>query len=74
LQHREEVDANGVLRLEDLAPGRYRLVQTDVDWCHAESDRVDDQGSVVVNAGERASVWIFNCAPLAVSTPTLVSK
>jgi hypothetical protein len=37
------------------------LQEVDATWCHAESDSVDAQGQVVVAAGERASVWIFNC-------------
>jgi hypothetical protein len=69
-QGSETVDADGVLRAEDLAPGHYRLVQRGADWCHAESDRVDDQGNVVVAAGERASVWIFDCAESGSATPT----
>jgi len=73
-QRSETADADGVLRAEDLAPGHYRLVQVDSDWCHAESDRVDDQGNVVVVAGERASVWIFDCAERAGATPSPVAK
>jgi len=37
------------------------LQEVDATWCHAESDSVNAQGQVVVAAGERASVWIFNC-------------
>jgi hypothetical protein len=73
-QQTESVDANGVLRVEDLSPGDYRLVQTSTDWCHAESDRVDDQGNVIVNPGERASVWIFNCTAAADFTLTPIPK
>jgi Prealbumin-like fold domain len=38
------------------------------DWCHAESDSVNAQGNVVVKAGNRSNVWIFNCIP-AVKAP-----
>jgi hypothetical protein len=37
------------------------LQEVDATWCHAESDSVNAKGEVVVAAGERASVWIFNC-------------
>jgi hypothetical protein len=70
----ETAGADGVLRADDLVPGHYRLVQVGADWCHAESDRVDDQGNVVVAAGERASVWIFDCAESAGATATPRSK
>jgi hypothetical protein len=46
---------------EDLAPGSYRLTETNGAWCHAESDSVDAEGNVTVTAGERATVWIFHC-------------
>src|SRR5262249_12326887 len=69
-QRRETVDADGVLRADELAPGHYRLVQVGSDWCHAESDRVDARGNVVVAASERASVWIFDCAEDAAASPT----
>ncbi|HEY7033613.1 MAG TPA: hypothetical protein VH482_19910 [Thermomicrobiales bacterium] len=70
----ETVGADGVLRADDLAPGHYRLVQVGADWCHAESDRVDDQGNVVVTAGARASVWIFDCTKGAAGTPAPQAK
>lgn len=54
-------DADGILRLTRLAPGIYNLQEVDAVWCHAESDSVDANGHVVVEAGQRASVWIFNC-------------
>ena len=44
-----------------LEPGTYRLEQSNATWCHAESDNVDEQGDVVVKAGARSSVWVFNC-------------
>jgi hypothetical protein len=72
-QRRETADAGGVLRAADLTPGRYRIVQIGANWCHAESDRVDAGGNVLVKAGERASVWIFDCEGAASPTPTPVS-
>lgn len=58
----QSVSAEGVWHFGDLLPGTYRLTQTDGEWCHAESNSVDDQGNVVVTAGEVAAVWIFYCA------------
>ena len=54
-------DADGILRLTRLQPGTYDLKELDGAWCHAESDSVNADGHVVVTAGKRASVWIFNC-------------
>jgi hypothetical protein len=54
-------DSDGILRFTRLQPGTYDLQEVDATWCHAESDSVNAQGQVVVAAGERASVWIFNC-------------
>ncbi len=54
-------DADGILRITRLAPGIYDLQEADAVWCHAESDAVDANGHVVVEAGQRSSVWIFNC-------------
>jgi hypothetical protein len=68
-QRSETVNADGVLRADDLAPGHYQLVQLGADWCHAESDRVDDRGDVIVTAGERTSVWIFDCTESGDASP-----
>jgi hypothetical protein len=54
-------DSDGILRFTRLQPGIYDLQEVDATWCHAESDNVNGDGRVVVRAGERASVWIFNC-------------
>jgi uncharacterized surface anchored protein len=56
-------DANGLVKFNSLAPGTYKLQEVGADWCHAESDAVNAQGDVVVVAGKRSSVWIFNCIP-----------
>jgi hypothetical protein len=56
-------DANGLVKFTNLAPGTYKLQEVGADWCHAESDAVNAQGDVVVTAGKRSSVWIFNCVP-----------
>jgi len=54
-------DSDGILRLTRLQPGIYDLKEVDAAWCHAESDSVNADGHVVVEAGQRSSVWIFNC-------------
>jgi hypothetical protein len=54
-------DSDGILRLTRLQPGIYDLKEVDAVWCRAESDNVNSDGHVVVEAGQRASVWIFNC-------------
>ncbi len=54
-------DSGGMSRFEHLSPGAYRLQQTDADWCHAESDNVNEQGDVIVEAGAVVAVWIFHC-------------
>lgn len=53
---------NGQLSFGQLKPGTYQLKETSGQWCHAESDSVDAKGQVIVKAGQRATVWIFNCA------------
>lgn len=58
-------DEGGHARFSQLDPGVYVLTQMDRDWCHATSDGVDDQGNVIVRAGERTTVWVFACTALA---------
>jgi hypothetical protein len=57
----QETDTDGLCRFGSVPPGTYRLEQTDGTWCHAESDSVDEQGGVVVEAGAQATVWVFHC-------------
>ena len=44
-----------------LDPGAYELTETGGDWCHAESDNTNDEGEVMVEAGQHTNVWIFHC-------------
>jgi hypothetical protein len=53
--------ADGWARFGKLSPGSYQLTQTDGAWCHAESDGVDAKGNLIVKAGQRTTVWIFEC-------------
>jgi hypothetical protein len=52
---------DGLVRFNRLDPGVYKLEEIGATWCRAESDSVDARGNVVVRAGQRANVWIFNC-------------
>ena len=54
---------NGLLSFGRLKPGTYSLKEVGGDWCHAKSDNVDAQGNLIVRAGQRTNVWIFNCVP-----------
>jgi hypothetical protein len=63
-------DADGIVRFGQLEPGTYNLEQVDATWCHAECDSVNEKGEVIVKAGERANVWIFNCVDGATPSAT----
>jgi hypothetical protein len=54
-------DDEGRARFGALAPGTYELVQDQQTWCHAESDGVNAEGKLIVQAGERVTVWVFAC-------------
>ncbi|MBA2598408.1 MAG: SpaA isopeptide-forming pilin-related protein [Chloroflexota bacterium] len=60
-------NAQGRARFGDLAAGTYNLqpgaaLGGDGDiWCYAESDRVDANGSVLVEADLESHVWSFVC-------------
>jgi hypothetical protein len=56
-------NADGILSFGNLKPGTYQLKEVGADWCHAESDNVNPQGNLIVKAGQRTNVWIFNCVP-----------
>jgi hypothetical protein len=45
----------------DLAAGTYALEETTGRWCNAKSDNVTAEGNVVVEAGQRTTVWTFHC-------------
>ena len=54
-------NVNGLLSFGQLKPGTYSLKEVGGDWCYAKSDNVDASGNLIVRAGERTNVWIFNC-------------
>ncbi len=60
-QRSEESSGSGSAAFEALAPGTYRLQIVDTQWCHAVSDNVTDEGYVIIEAGERTTVWGFVC-------------
>jgi hypothetical protein len=54
-------NAQGRARFGELAPGAYLLQPEGTPWCYAESDQVDDNGNVLVEAGVESHVWSFVC-------------
>ncbi len=52
---------SGEATFTDLPPGLYDLDDIDANWCHAESDAVNAEGDVVVEAGADTTVWLFYC-------------
>ncbi len=54
---------DGILWFTRLEPGTYRLREVDALWCHAESDSVNADGDVVVQANQLSEVWVYNCVP-----------
>jgi hypothetical protein len=56
-------DESGNLSFDNLPAGTFHLSEDDGNWCHAESDSVDENGDVVVRNNERSTVWIFHCLP-----------
>jgi len=56
-----ETAKTGAATFGDLAPGLYELEDTDGRWCHAESDAVNAEGQVMVEAGGETTVWLFYC-------------
>jgi hypothetical protein len=61
-------NADGILVFTGLADGAYGLDETSADWCHAEADRVDAKGNVVVADENNTDVFIYNCTAKRVST------
>ncbi len=54
-------DGEGTALFESLPPGEYRLETMGEAWCHAASDRVTAESSVVIDAGQRTTVYVFQC-------------
>lgn len=56
--HATDTANTGAATFLDLPPGRYDV---NAAWCHAESDNVNVQGNVVVEANKETTVWFFYC-------------
>jgi uncharacterized surface anchored protein len=57
-------NADGLLRVSRVQPGLYQLTEIGDVWCYAESDNVDRNGDLIVEAGKRTEVFIYNCSPV----------
>jgi len=57
-----ETNEQGRARFGELTPGAYLLQPEGTLWCYAESDRVDADGNVLVEAGLESHAWSFVCA------------
>ncbi|HEX5992785.1 MAG TPA: prealbumin-like fold domain-containing protein [Thermomicrobiales bacterium] len=62
-----DTNAQGRARFGNLAPGTYQLKpegalgSEGIIWCYAESDRVDANGNIIVEADAESHVWSFTC-------------
>jgi hypothetical protein len=54
-------NAQGRARFGELTAGTYQLQPEGTPWCYAESDRVDANGSILVEPGLESHVWSFVC-------------
>jgi hypothetical protein len=54
-------NAQGRARFGELTAGTYQLRPEGAPWCYAESDRVDANGSILVEPGLESHVWSFVC-------------
>src|SRR5215204_692342 len=54
-------NAQGRARFGELPAGTYQLQPAGTVWCYAESDRVDENGNILVEPGVESHVWSFVC-------------
>jgi hypothetical protein len=59
--HLVDSDASGDVTFERLQPGHYSLKLADGIWCKAFSDNVDPEGNVIIETGQRTTVYGFTC-------------
>lgn len=59
-----DTNAQGRARFGNLAPGTYQLKPEGTAWCYAESDNVDANGNIVVEADVESHIWSFTCRSL----------
>lgn len=55
-------NSSGILTFTNLVNGAYDLKETSGDWCHAEADRVDSAGNLIVENDGENNVYIYNCS------------
>jgi hypothetical protein len=55
------VNGQGRAYFGNLQPGTYQLKPEGGAWCYAESDHVDANGNVIVEADVESHVWSFTC-------------
>lgn len=60
----DSTNADGLLRASRLQPARYQLTEIGDAWCYAESNSVDRNGDLIVEAAKRTEVFIYNCSPV----------
>jgi hypothetical protein len=56
-----KTNVDGILLFYSLSDGGWGLKETTANWCHAEADRVDANGDVLVTNGGNTDVFIYNC-------------
>jgi hypothetical protein len=62
-----DTNAQGRARFGNLPAGTYQLKpegslgSESMIWCYAESDRVDANGNIIVEADAESHVWSFTC-------------
>jgi hypothetical protein len=62
-----DTNAQGRARFGNLPAGTYQLKPAgalgseSIIWCYAESDRVDANGNIIVEADAESHVWSFTC-------------
>ncbi len=66
--------ADGRASFPGLADGAYDVTLASGAWCHAEADRVDNAGNVIVLDGGATGVYIYRCIPSATATPPRPSQ
>lgn len=59
--HATDTANTGAATFLGLPPGTYDLHDVNAKWCHAESNNVNAQGNVVVEANKETTVWFFYC-------------
>jgi hypothetical protein len=60
-------NVDGILLFYSLSDGGWGLKETTGNWCHAEADRVDANGNVLVVDGGNTDVFIYNCGKKSIA-------